>query len=131
MFLRDEGGLTGLREALSMLVASSPECADIGLFPVQENELDSEYTKFINTRKIVHEVNKAVEYSVHCYSDPILAQSDWCQFWTRDHNSGQDGLVFTLSLIAQPENCPVCAAQGIEPLATEDMLALLELPEGF
>ena len=109
MFLRDEGGLTGLREALSMLVASSEECADIGLLPVQENEEDSEWTKFIKTRKIVHEVNKAVEYSLHCYSDPITAQNDWCQFWTRDRNSGQDGLVFTLSLIAQPENCPVCA----------------------
>ena len=131
MFLRDEGGLTGLREALSMLVASSPECAEIGLFPIQENEYDSDYTKFINTRKIVHEVNKAVEYSLHCYSDPLTAQSDWCQFWTRDYNSGQDGLIFTLSLIAQPENCPLCAAQGIEPLATEDMLGLLELPEGF
>ena len=131
MFLRDEGGLTGLREALSMLVASSEECADIGLLPIQENQEDSEWTKFIKTRKIVHEVNKAVEYSLHCYSDPVTAQNDWCQFWTRDRNSGQDGLVFTLSLIAQPENCPVCADHGIEPLPTEEMLGLLELAESF
>ena len=69
VFLRDEGGLRGLREALSMMVASSEECAEIGLLPVEENENDHPYQQYIKTRKIVHEVNKAVEYSLHCYAD--------------------------------------------------------------
>ena len=88
VFLRDQGGLRGLRDALSAMVASSPECAEIGLFPVPEYETDDPYTQYIKTRKIVHEINKVVEYSVHCYADPIMAQTPWCQFWMRDHDSG-------------------------------------------
>ena len=125
VFLRDEGGFQGLREALSAMVASSPECAEIGLLPIEENEEDNEYEKYIKTRKIVHEVNKAVEYSVHCYADAVTAQSPWCQFWLRDEDSGQDGLNFVLSLIAEPAVCAPCAAQGIVPLDDADLIALI------
>ena len=127
VFLRDEDGLKGLREALSAMVAASDECAEIGLFPVEENEDDDPYTQYIKTRKIVHEVNKAVEYSVHCYADPVTAQSPWCRFWLRDSDSGQDGLNFVLSMIAHPDHCPLCAGQGIVPLSDAELLGLLEM----
>ena len=70
------------------MVSLSPECAEIGLLPVKENESDDPYTSYIKTRKIVHEVNKAVEYSLHCYADEVTAETPWCKFWLKDSDSG-------------------------------------------
>ena len=81
LFLRG-GGLAGTRGVISAIVDAEdcPLCADIGLFPFNEDDLAEadEWGAYVATRDFFHTVARAIDHSDQCFHSSDAMASPWC-----------------------------------------------------